>query len=577
MNAAQLFSEFDRLSEAPDALTRLRQFVLELAVRGKLVPQEADDPPASELLDLIRLERGDSVNAGTITRDQPGASRGDNRPFEIPRNWTWAKLGDVVVKLTDGTHHSPPNSSDGDYMYVTAKNIKSDGLSLDGITYVTAAVHDEIYARCNPEEGDVLYVKDGATTGVVAINDLKVPFSMLSSVALLKLPSCVFNRLLVYFLRSPFFYDQMRGFMKGAALPRVTLKRMRPALLPLPPFAEQHRIVAKIDELMTLCDELEVAQAARESRRDRLVAASLHRASVAANADEFGRSVRFVTERPEAMFQRSEHVAALRTAILDAAVRGRLVPQNPTDEPASVLLDRIRDEIEALSARGTRGRRSASADIDGHTVPFDVPSGWEWTRLQSICSSVTDGDHQPPPKTEDGIPFLVIGNVRTRSIDFTDCRRVPPTYYEKLDSIHKPRPGDILYTLVGSYGIPILVEEDSPFCVQRHIGLLRPSAHIDSRFLTKVLDSDLVFTQATDCATGIAQKTVPLSGLRQILVPLPPVAEQGRIVAKVDELLSVCDDLERSLTAVQTGQSRLLDAVLDEALAYQPPHAPTRT
>ena len=164
------------------------------------------------------------------------------------------------------------------YLYVTAKNIKSDGISLDGVSYVSAAAHREIYARCDPEKGDILYIKDGATTGVVTVNNLDEPFSMLSSVALLKLPSCVHNRLLVTFLRSPFFYDQMRGFMKGAALPRVTLKRMAPALLPLPPQAEQHRIVAKVDELMRLCDGLEQSLDAVQTGRARLLDAVLHEA-----------------------------------------------------------------------------------------------------------------------------------------------------------------------------------------------------------------------------------------------------------------------------------------------------------
>lgn len=234
-------------------IARLRALILDLAVRGKLVPQDANDEPASELLKRIAQEKARLVKAGTIRKfASPKIVPDEGIPFDVPKTWRWVHLGDILTKLTDGTHHSPPNEPTGDFKYITAKNIKSDGVSLTDVTYVTQKVHEEIFSRCNPAKGDILYIKDGATTGIVTINDLDEPFSMLSSVALLKLPPCVFGRLIVWFLRSPFFYDQMRGFMKGAAITRVTLKRMEPALIPLPPLAEQHRIVAKVDELMAL-------------------------------------------------------------------------------------------------------------------------------------------------------------------------------------------------------------------------------------------------------------------------------------------------------------------------------------
>ncbi|WP_271593235.1 restriction endonuclease subunit S [Bradyrhizobium sp. CCBAU 65884] len=255
MNAERLLTHYHKIADAPDAIARLRGFILDLAIRGKLVPQNAVDEPASELLLRIAEEKSRLVKANKIRKfSEPVAVASDEQPFDIPRAWQWVRLGDIVTKLTDGTHHSPPNKTTGDFKYITAKNIKNDGVLLDDVTYVSRKVHEEMFARCDPARGDILYIKDGATTGVVAINNLDEQFSMLSSVALLKLPACIFNRLLVQFLRSPFFYDQMRGFMKGAAITRVTLKRMGPALIPLPPLAEQHRIVAKTDELMQLCD-----------------------------------------------------------------------------------------------------------------------------------------------------------------------------------------------------------------------------------------------------------------------------------------------------------------------------------
>jgi type I restriction enzyme S subunit len=172
----------------------------------------------------------------------------------------------------------------------------------------------------------------------------------------------------------------------------------------------------------------------------------------------------------------------------------------------------------------------------------------------------------PPPKADEGIPFLVIGNVRTQSIEFAGCRYVSEEYYRALDPIRRPRKGDILYTLVGSYGIPVVVSDNRQFCVQRHIGILRPSPLLNLKFLHRVLESDWVFRQATAVATGIAQKTVPLAGLRKILVPLPPLAEQTRIVARVDALMKLCDELEARITSDAQVSRQLLEALLSEAL-----------
>lgn len=189
-----------------------------------------------------------------------------------------------------------------------------------------------------------------------------------------------------------------------------------------------------------------------------------------------------------------------------------------------------------------------------------MPAGWESSNLQALCISVTDGDHLPPPKTDKGIPFLVIGNVRSQAVDFAGCRHVPEQYYSALDAIRRPQKGDILFTLVGSYGIPVLITDDRQFCVQRHIGILRPSLSINTRFLSRILESKWVFDQATVCATGIAQKTVPLAGLRKMLIPLPPLAEQHRIVAKVDELMALCDRLEEARAEGESRRDRLTAA-----------------
>jgi type I restriction enzyme, S subunit len=222
-----------------------------------------------------------------------------------------------------------------------------------------------------------------------------------------------------------------------------------------------------------------------------------------------------IAEAPDA-------IPRLRRFILDLAVRGKLVDQNPNDEPASELLKRIEVEKARLVREGKVKKEKSIQSRAKGGMPAELPEGWLWTSIQEVCTSVTDGDHIPPPKSESGIPFLVIGNVRSKSIEFGGCRYVPESYYHQLDEIRRPSKGDILYTLVGSYGIPVVIRDARPFCVQQHISILRPSQYVNVDFLARVLESKLVFDQATQCATGIAQKTVPLAGLRGILIPFPP-------------------------------------------------------
>jgi type I restriction enzyme, S subunit len=371
--------------------------------------------------------------------------------------------------------------------------------------------------------------------------------------------------LAMYFTSPPALADLKRS--QRGIKNSLGLEDIRSVLVLVPPVAEQHRIVAKIDELMALCDRLEAAQGDRERRRDRLSAASFQRLNATSDAPAFREHVRFHLGHLEALNKRPGQIAPLRETILNLAVRGQLVTQHVDDEPASELLKRVDAEKAQLSTERKARKSQPHSFVGEIEMLFQLPPGWIWGRIEDVFTSVTDGDHLPPPKTETGIPFLVIGNVRTKTIDFAGCRHVAQSYYEALDLIRRPRKGDLLYTLVGSYGIPVIVRDDRPFCVQRHIGILRPSRDVDLDFLALALESRMILDQSTACARGIAQKTVPLSGLRRMVIPVPPLAEQERIVAKVEEFMALCDRLEAQLTAAQTESRRLLEAILHEALA----------
>ena len=266
---------------------------------------------------------------------------------------------------------------------------------------------------------------------------------------------------------------------------------------------------------------------------------------------------------------------ALRQKILDLAIHGKLVPQDPNDEPASVLLERIRAEKERLIKEGKikKGKKSAKTSDKPH-YPFELPKGWVWCKLEDYVFSVTDGDHQAPPKVPKGIPFLVISNIADGSLDFSNTRYVPEEYYEKIQMERKPKRGDILFSVTGSYGIVVNIKTDRLFCFQRHIGLIKPT--ISNEYLSFVLMSNYIKSLCDKLATGTAQKTVGLDTLRSLYVPIAPIEEQERIVAKIKHLLLQISFLEagkgKLVAAIKQAKSKILDLAIHGKLVSQDPN-----
>ena len=207
-------------------------------------------------------------------------------------------------------------------------------------------------------------------------------------------------------------------------------------------------------------------------------------------------------------------------------------------------------------------------------IPFELPVGWAWARLGTIAESVGDGDHQPPPQTSYGVPFLVISNVSGGKLSFENTRFVGQEYFSQLTETRKPRNGDLLFTVTGSYGIPVLVDTDEKFCFQRHIAIVRPCI-ISNRYLYVVLGSSYVKSICDDKATGTAQKTVGLATLRELLVPVAPYKEQMQIYAQTQDALNLIDsissDKEDMLSIIENTKSKILDLAIRGCLVPQNP------
>ena len=281
-----IFTRIDILeqnkTDLQTAVKQAKSKILDLAIRGKLVQQDPDDEPASVMLERLRAEKEAKIAAGEIKRSKNDSyiyknstdnsyyqkytdgceeNISDEIPFDVPAGWAWCKLPEVCRKpITDGTHNSPSNSASGDFLYITAKNIKNLAICLDDATYISKEIHESIYSRCSPELNDILLTKDG-TIGEVAVNNLNYPFSMLSSIALIKPSNEILSWFLAYILISDLLQNKMKKEAKGSALKRIILAQINDFLIPLPPLAEQQRIVTKIEELFAQFDSIIAALA----------------------------------------------------------------------------------------------------------------------------------------------------------------------------------------------------------------------------------------------------------------------------------------------------------------------------
>lgn len=526
---------FQLLSTAQDGVARLRKLILSLAVQGQLAPQDPNDEPANKLLKLIA-----SSKAGKMS-EPPHSVEDGERPVDIPKSWYWTRFRSVFSLEYGDNLPSPKRSNSGEFPVYGSNGVVGS------------------HSECSVSAPCIVVGRKGSAG---ALNLCLSSGCWVTDVAYYCIPPKELDLQFCFMLFQTLGLDELgKGIKPG-------LSRSEAYVLPvaIPPLAEQHRIVAKVNELMRFCDELETHGRLEAEQHARLTSTLFDALAASESAHALTENWSRVAAHFDLLLDRPEAVDALEQTILQLAVRGLLVPQESNDEPASDLLKQIRTEKDRLIAEGKVKRDKPLPAITEDDKPFELPEQWEWVRTQDICAVITDGDHQAPPKAAEGVPFLVIGDVRWGSLDVASASRfVPDAYFDRLDWSKKPIAGDILYTTVGSFGIPVLVTEEMRFCFQRHIGLFRP-AHITLQpFLNLVLASALVLQQASARATGIAQKTVPLSALRDFKIPLPPLAEQHRIVACVEDLHRLCADLRERLNARQTCQARLAETLVEQA------------
>ena len=510
---------------------QLKNSILQMAVQGKLVPQDPNDEPASVLLERIRAEKERLIKEKKIKREKnpsvifKGAdntpyekisdevrSLADEVPFDIPDSWEWVRirsLGEIVrgsgIKRNETVQQGLPCVRYGE-LYTTYQTLFTSAVSF---------IAPDLYEKCKHfSYGDVLMTLTGENKP-----DIAKAVAYLGTEPIAASGDLAFwtqhgmNPLfLSYIMASPYIIARKVALATGDIIVHISGDKLGTILLPVPPLAEQERIVACIQEAELVIENYAIKATALQKLQDSF---------------------------PE----------ALKKSILQEAVQGKLVPQDPSDEPAEALLERIRAEKQRLIKEGKikkdkhesvifrrdnshyEKRGSEEVCIDDE-IPFEIPENWVWCRLGSILEKLTDGAHSTPKYTDSGVPFISVKDVSSGVLSFDSAKHISESEHRELYKRCDPKRGDILLTKVGTTGIPVIVDTDEEFSLFVSVAQLRfLHSLLDKNYLLLLIQSPLVQQQCTEHTRGVGNKNWVMRDIANTLVAIPPLAEQKRIVA----------------------------------------------
>ena len=474
-------------------IAHLKSKILDLAVRGKLTEQRPEEGSAEELLERIREEKQRLIAEGKIKKEKklPEITE-DEKPFNIPASWEWCRLPELcTIPITDGTHQTPVYSDkENGIPFLSSKDVTSQKIDWSRIKYITKDLHEILYKRIAPQKYDVLLAKNG-TTGVAALVEDDIVFDIYVTLAVLRPDqTIIYPQFLLQVINSPVCKKQFDSHLLGIGVPNLHLYEINKTLIPLPPLAEQKRIVEKIEAIFKQADIIEENRLALKT------------------------AVRHTKSR-----------------VLDFAVRGKLTEQRPEEGSAEELLEHIREEKQRLIAEGKLKKEKPLPEITEDEIPFNIPAGWKWCRLEVVIEDLFAGGDRPavysPIKSsETPIPIYANGVFQKGLYGFTD----------KPTVVHHA----ITVSARGTIGFTCIREE--PFVpIVRLITLIPNDKLININYFKIVLDVLLNIVEGS----SIPQLTLPM--IKTFVLPLPPLAEQKRIVEKIEQIFDTLDTIEKAV------------------------------
>ncbi len=565
MNLQTFYKHFELLADAPNAVAKLREMILQLAVQGKLVPQDPKDEPAAVLLEKIQAEKEKRIKQGKIKKSKPlPPITPEEVPYELPEGWEWVRLGEIQ-NFINGYAFKSQDYKDSGIGIVRIGDLVNGQISELNMKYLSPSAAKLLNANLFVRKNDLLIAMSGATTGKLGFNKTNKEYLLNQRVG--KFDIFLIDKNYLYFFLNTKIKDNLQ-ISAGSAIPNLSTSQINNLALPLPPLSEQHRIASKVDQLMALCDELETRQQKKETTRARLNQSITANLLTAPTPKAFTNGWQRLCHNFDLLYDTPETIPTLRQTILQLAVQGKLAPQDPNDEPASALLEKIKTEKEKRIKQGKIKKSKPLPPVTPEEVPYELPEGWEWTRLsdlgiinpRNVESDNTLASFVPMPSISEKYGVEVTSEIRP----WGEIKKGYTHFAENDVALAKITPcfqngkSAIMRNLKNGIGAGT---------TELHV--FRPIINeMLSAYILLYFKSPRFIQDGIPKMTGSAgQKRVPKNYFANNPFPLPPSPEQHRIAAKVEQLMALCDQLEEKLTQSTASSQQLTEAVIHHLTA----------
>ncbi|MFZ1976742.1 MAG: restriction endonuclease subunit S [Bacteroidota bacterium] len=564
MTTQLLFDNFDLLADTPNGVAKLRELILQLAMQGKLVKQDPNDEPASVLLGKIQKEKARLIVENKIKKSNPlPPIRQDEIPFELPKGWEWTRLGSsselirgVSYKKQDASTIQLPN-----YLPILRANNINGAINYDDLIYIPIYyIAKEQY----PMKSDVLIAMSSgskALVGKAAQIDKDFDGGFGAFCGLLRFCSTLDYRYISWFLQSPLYREAVSGQGQGIGINNLQKDKVRQLLMPLPPLAEQRHIVDKVDELMALCNDLEEQKKKKQETHTTLNESVLAHMLDANDAEEFAAKWQLICDHFELLYDAPESVSKLRSAILQLAVQGKLVKQDPKDEPASVLLEKIHKEKVRLIVEKKIKKSEPLPPIKKDEIPYELPEEWLWVRLGGLGITQTGTTPSTTVSEYYGNDFAFVkpADISNGHIEY---RKDGLSKLGVEEGRFVPANSVMMVSIGGSIGKVGIVNRDCS-CNQQ-INFISIFKALLPRFIYWIMKSASFYKEVISQAPSTILPILSKGKWDLLLVPLPPLNEQERIIKRLDQFNEMCDELEAKLTQAESASDKFTTAVVRE-------------
>lgn len=556
-----MLEQFKTIFDRPEKVKRLRETILDLAVRGKLVKQDSNDEPASVLIERIKEEKERLVKEGKIKREKPLPEiREDEKPYELPKGWMWSRLGNLGMTQT-GTTPSTRNKEyfNGDIPFIKPADIRDNGINYKNESLTELGLEKGRLILKN----SVMMVCIGGSIGKNYYTSIDC--SCNQQINTITPLANIDAKFVHYLVSSIGFYNNILELSTGSATPIINKSKWEQIIIQIPPLNEQKRIVEKVDSLMIFCDKLEKALEKKVHYGELSAKSVFNAVGSVSTVKELEETLRFILLNFKDLSLGDNAVKELKNCILQLAVQGKLVPQNPDDEPAEVLLEKIKEEKERLIKEGKIKREKPLGEISEDERPFELPDGWKWVRMRRVAENIHYGYTASAIDKETGVRFLRITDIQNSKVNWST---VPfCDIEEKKLSTCLLKNNDILIARTGgTIGKSFIVKNVNNISVfASYLIRVIPLVNTNADYLKFFLETPLYWKQLIEKSQGTGQPNVNAVSLSELMLPIPPLKEQKRIVEKVDSLMVLCDELEKKIEKQKSYSNRLMESILKDS------------